>query len=100
MLGGDVKNVHGCFRCDRKRPECIGAQNYNHEKKYDNSLVRNQEVTAYKLKELKEASHKRKEGRAIGGSNDAIHGEALPSWDELLGEEDSHDGNTFDWTLQ
>ena len=49
---------------------------------------------------MKEASRKRREGGDIGGSNHAIVGGMIPSWDELLQEEDSHDDNLVSWAFQ
>ena len=53
-----------------------------------------------KLQEMKEASRKFRDGRAVGASNHAIVGDLLPSWDDLLEKEDSHDGNLVNWTFQ
>ena len=53
-----------------------------------------------KLQEIKEASRKRRESGAVGGSNHNVLVDVLPSWDDFLEEEDSHYGNLVNWSFQ
>ena len=49
---------------------------------------------------MKEVVRKRKEGIVVGGSNRSMQRNVLPSCHVLLGEEDSHNKNAFDWAFQ
>ena len=42
-------------------------------------------MISVKLKEFKEAAHKRKEGGVAGGSSHTIQGNTFPSWDIIIG---------------
>ena len=47
---------------------------------------------------MKEEIKKRKEGQTVGGANHALTGEVVPSWEDTMEEEESHDGSMQgDW---
>ena len=48
---------------------------------------------AAKFKELKETAWCLESGDDVIDSNHAVEGEILPSWDEFIEDEDSHDKN-------
>ena len=53
-----------------------------------------------KFRKMKEEVQKRKAGGIVGGSNHIVKGEVVESWDEVLADEEPHDGNVMhDWDL-
>ena len=52
------------------------------------------------MREKKEEIKKRKEEQTVGGANHSITGEVVPSWEDMMAEEESHDGNMQrDWAF-
>ena len=95
-----LETLHKCFRCEKTKPTCNKAKNCKFDTKEDGSLINSQDVIAEKFCIMKEEVKKRKAGGTVGGSNHALQGEILPNWDDVLVEEDSHNGNAmFDWAF-
>ena len=87
-----------CFRCERSKPECKGARECSFDEKADGSAINALEVASGKFQHLKEEMRKRR--NATKGTSHVIQGEVVPRWDELMMDEESHDGNVLhDWAF-
>ena len=88
-----------CFRCERSKPECYVARNCRFDKKVDGSPVNPHDSIAENFRVMKE-DKQRKSGGVVGGSIHTLKGEVVPCWDEVLADEDPHDGSVmFDWAF-
>ena len=105
---GDSRKHYPCFKCDRYKPDCMGARKCKFTVKIDGIPINSQEIINKKFKELKEAKIWTRINSATIGTQ--LMGEAeivqsnlgnigiLPTLEEVIHDEASHDGHTaWEW---
>ena len=68
-----------CFRCERGRKDCKGANNCTFEKKEDSTDTNSQEKIAVKFQEMKKEMCRRRSRAGVGRSSHMIRGEIVPA---------------------
>ena len=105
---GDGGKCYPCFKCNWYKPNCIGARKCKFTVKIDGIPINSQEIINKKFKELKEAKIWTRINSATIGTQ--LMGEAeivqsnlgnigiLPTLEEVIHDEASHDGHTaWEW---
>ena len=58
------------------------------------------EAIAAKIQDMKAERQRKRDGGAVGGSTHVIQGHIVPMWNELVIQEEPHDGNLMnDWAF-